>query len=88
MKPGYIYVLTHPSNPDLYKIGVTILEPTKRLAQHNSDFTRAAGRVVNETGQKWELKELPYQTSIGLRKHSGRKSPNRTFLIGVALKLK
>jgi predicted GIY-YIG superfamily endonuclease len=58
MKPGYIYVLTHPSNPDLYKIGVTILEPTKRLAQHNSDFTKAAGRVVKETGQKWELKEF------------------------------
>ena len=58
MKPGYIYVPTHPSNPDLYKIGVTILEPTKRLAQHNQDFTKAAGRVVEETGQKWELKEF------------------------------
>lgn len=57
IKPGYIYVLTHPSDPNLYKIGVTVLEPTKRLSQHNSDFSRAAGRVVKETGQKWELKE-------------------------------
>ena len=46
MKPGYIYVLTHPSDPNLYKVGVTILEPKKRLAQHNSDFSKAAGRDV------------------------------------------
>ena len=56
-KPGYIYVLTHPSDPDLYKIGVTVLEPKKRLAQHNRELTKAAGLVVKETGQKWELKE-------------------------------
>lgn len=56
-KPGYIYVLTHPSNPNLYKIGVTIREPKQRLAQHNGDYSKAAGRVVKETGQKWELKE-------------------------------
>jgi len=57
MKSGYIYVLTHPSNSNLYKIGVTILEPSKRLAQHNRDFSKVAGRIVQETWQKWELKE-------------------------------
>ncbi len=57
IKPGYIYVLTHPSDPNLYKIGVTTLEPKKRLAQHNRDFFKAAGRIVEETGHKWELKE-------------------------------
>lgn len=57
MKPGYIYVLTHPSDPNLYKIGVTVREPKKRLAQHNRDFAKAAGYIVKETGQKWELKE-------------------------------
>lgn len=57
VKPGYIYVLTHPSDPDLCKIGVTVLEPKKRLAQHNSQLDKAAGRVVKETSQKWELKE-------------------------------
>ena len=57
MKPGYIYVLTHPSSPNLYKIGVTIREPRQRLAQHNGDYSKVAGRVVKETGQKWELKE-------------------------------
>jgi hypothetical protein len=57
MKQGFIYVLTHPSDPNLYKIGVTIRDPMKRLAQHNHDFTKAAGRIVEETGQKWELKE-------------------------------
>lgn len=56
-KPGYIYVLTHPSDPDLYKIGVTVLEPKKRLAQHNTQLSKVAGSVVKKTGQKWELKE-------------------------------
>ena len=56
MKPGYLYVLIHPSDPNLYKIGVTILQPDQRLAQHNRDLEKHAGRVVKETGQKWELK--------------------------------
>jgi hypothetical protein len=58
MKPGFIYVLIHPSDPDLYKIGITILDPKKRLAQHNNDLTKLAGSYVKETGQKWELKEF------------------------------
>lgn len=57
MKPGYIYVLVHPSDPDLYKIGITTRKPEQRLAQHNSDYTKLTGRIVKETGQKWELKE-------------------------------
>ena len=58
MKPGYIYVLTHPSNQSLYKIGVTIRDPLVRMAQHNSDLTKAAGRIVKETGQEWQLKDF------------------------------
>ena len=57
MKSGYIYVLVHPSDADLYKIGVTARKPEQRLTQHNSDQTQIAGRIVKETGQKWELKE-------------------------------
>lgn len=56
MKPGYLYVLVHPSDPSLYKIGVTILPPEKRLAQHNRNSTELAGQIVKETGQQWELK--------------------------------
>ena len=56
MKSGYLYVLVHPSDPDLYKVGVTILKPEKRLAQHNSKLEKYAGQVVKETGQKWEIK--------------------------------
>jgi T5orf172 domain-containing protein len=56
MKSGYLYVLVHPSDPDLYKIGVTILRPEKRLAQHNSQLDKHTGRIVKETGEKWELK--------------------------------
>ena len=55
-RAGYLYVLAHPSDPDLYKIGVTVLRPEKRLAQHNSQLDKHAGRIVKETGQKWELK--------------------------------
>ena len=56
MKSGYLYVFVHPSDPDLYKIGVTILHPEKRLAQHNRHYEEYAGQIVKETGQKWELK--------------------------------
>src|SRR3954470_5441508 len=56
MKAGYLYVLVHLSHPDLYKIGVTILHPEKRLAQHNRNHKEYAGQIVKETGRKWELK--------------------------------
>lgn len=56
MKAGYLYVLIHPSDAKLFKIGQTTLHPTKRLAQHNSNFSEYAGKIVKETGQKWELK--------------------------------
>lgn len=58
MKSGYLYVLSHPSDPNLYKVGVTILDPKKRLAQHNTQLDKAAGRVVEATGQKWEIKTV------------------------------
>jgi hypothetical protein len=45
-----------PSDPDLYKIGVTILHPEERLAQHNCHYEEHAGQIVKETGQKWKLK--------------------------------
>ena len=57
MKSGYLYVLVHPSDPTLVKIGQTILKPEERLAQHNSDYEEYAGQIVKKTGQKWNLKE-------------------------------
>lgn len=56
VKPGYLYVLTHPSAPDLYKIGQTTRQPEERLAEHNCRSEEYTGQVVKETGQKWELK--------------------------------
>ena len=56
MKSGYLYVLVHPSDPNLFKIGVTVLHPEQRLAQHNSNYKEYAGKIVKETGQQWELK--------------------------------
>ena len=56
MKSGYLYVLVHPSDPDLYKIGVTTQHPEKRLAAHNSKNEEYTGQVVKKTGQKWIIK--------------------------------
>ena len=56
MKSGYLYVLVHPSDPDLYKVGQTTRLPQERLVEHNSNYSKHAGRIVKETGQKWELK--------------------------------
>jgi hypothetical protein len=56
MKSGYLYVLVHPSDPDLYKVGQTTRLPQERLVEHNSDYSKYAGQIVKETGQKWELK--------------------------------
>jgi hypothetical protein len=56
IRSGYLYVLEHPSVPDLYKIGVTVLHPEKRLAQHNRQYEKYAGQIVKATGQTWELK--------------------------------
>lgn len=56
MKPGYLYVLVHPSDPTLFKVGVTVLAPEKRLQQHNTQFDKYAGQIVKETGQPWQLK--------------------------------
>lgn len=57
MKSAYLYVLVHPSDPDLYKIGQTTRHPKQRLAEHNSDYQKYAGLIVKETGQKWKLKK-------------------------------
>ena len=50
--------MVHPSDPDLYKIGVTTRTLEQRLAEHNSDFNEYTGQVVKETGQKWRIKEF------------------------------
>ncbi len=57
MKSGYLYVLEHPSDPNLVKIGHTTRKPEQALAQHNSDYNKIAGQIVKKTGQKCKLKE-------------------------------
>jgi len=57
VEKGFIYLLTHPSDPLLVKVGKTVLDPVKRLRQHNTQLDKAAGRVVADTGQLWELAE-------------------------------
>jgi hypothetical protein len=58
VKSGFIYVLTHPSDPYLIKVGMTIRSPNVRLREHNTQFDKVAGKVVEATGQEWILKEF------------------------------
>ena len=55
---GFIYVLTHPSDPYLIKVGMTTRSPNVRLREYNTQFDKVAGKVVEATGQEWILKEF------------------------------
>ena len=55
---GYLYVLSHPSDKDLFKIGITRRDPKVRLKEHNTHLDKAAGKVVAKTGQHWVLIEV------------------------------
>ncbi len=65
---GFLYILRHPcrvfsdygveDGEYLFKIGVTTRTVNVRLKQHNTDFKKHAGKVVQETGQLWEVHEV------------------------------
>ena len=65
---GFLYILRHPSrafadygvgeDEHLFKIGVTTRTVNIRLKQHNTDFKKHAGKVVQETGQLWEVHKV------------------------------
>ena len=65
---GFLYILRHPcrvfsdygveDDEHLFKIGVTTRTVNIRLKQHNTDFKKHAGKVVQETGQLWEVHEV------------------------------
>ena len=89
MKSGYLYVLVHPSDPDLYKIGVTILHPEKRLAQHNRHYEEYAGQIVKETGQNGNSRHtLPSLIRIGPKGLFGEQRLSQIYRIEEELKLK
>jgi T5orf172 domain len=58
VKAGFIYVLIHPSDPYLIKVGMTTRNSEIRLKEHNTQFDKAAGKVVEATGQEWVIKEF------------------------------
>ena len=58
VKAGFIYVLIHPSDPYLIKVGMTTRSPQVRLKEHNTQFDKVAGKVVEATGQDWVIKEF------------------------------
>ena len=56
-KLGYLYVLSHPSDPHLIKVGHTSGTLKDALKKHNTDFTKPAGEIVKVTGKKWKVKQ-------------------------------
>lgn len=58
VKAGFIYVRIHPSDPNLIKVGMTTRNSEDRLREHNAQFDKAAGKVVEATGQEWVIKEF------------------------------
>lgn len=58
VQPGFIYILTHPSDPNLIKVGMTTRNPQIRLKEHNTQLDKATGKIVEDTGQEWVLKEF------------------------------
>ncbi len=67
-RDGFLYILRHPDRTftnfglrdeeHLFKIGVTTRTLKIRLKQHNTDFTKVAGMVVQKTGRLWEVQEV------------------------------
>jgi hypothetical protein len=67
-RDGFLYILRHQDRvfqnyclsdeEHLFKIGVTTRTLKVRLKQHNTDFTKVAGMVVQETGRLWEVQEV------------------------------
>jgi hypothetical protein len=58
LEKGFLYLLSHPSDLNLFKIGMTTREPIERLKEHNSRFDQATGKVVKETGKLWNLEKF------------------------------
>jgi hypothetical protein len=67
-RDGFLYILRHQDRvfqnyclrdeEHLFKIGVTTRTVKIRLKQHNTDFSKAAGMIVQETGKLWDLYEV------------------------------
>jgi len=77
---GFLYVLSHPSDKDLFKIGVTRRKPLIRLAEHNTQLEKAAGKIVKETGKLWQIKEVIKVDDIYLAENKFWKRPPLTEL--------
>ena len=53
VRKGYLYLMQHPDNPGLVKIGRTTRPPQQRLAEHNE--RGITGEIARATGKPWEL---------------------------------
>lgn len=55
VKQGYIYILKHPSDETLIKVGMTTRNVEQRIKEHNTQLDKAVGKLVKATGQEWVL---------------------------------
>lgn len=70
MKSGYLFLLEHPSDPLLIKVGYTTGKLKNALERINTNFAKEAGQIVQGTGHKWRMKKKirvddpPYAKSV------------------------
>ena len=67
---GFLYVLKHPSDPNLLKIGMTRRDPLARLKEHNRDHDKVTGEIVKTTGEPWELINTVKVDDVYLAEHA------------------
>ena len=75
---GFLYLLSHPSDTNLFKIGVTRRHPSIRLQEHNTQFGEACGVLVKETGVEWVLEKFIQVDDVFNAEHAFWKRPPLT----------
>lgn len=57
MKSGYLFVLSHPSDSELIKVGYTTGTLKKALERVNTNSNKEAGQIAKSTGKDWKVKK-------------------------------
>jgi hypothetical protein len=89
MKSGYLYVLVHPSDPNLYKVGQTTRHPEERLVEHNSNYAEYAGRSSKRPVRNGSSKNtLPSPIQVGPKMLFGEQRDSQNSRFDKELKLR
>lgn len=78
MDKGYVYLLSHPSDNNLLKIGMTRRHPSIRLQEHDKQLDKECGLLVKETGIEWLLEKFIQVDDVFNAEHAFWKRPPLT----------